>query len=291
MLRPQNCALPWSLPAALVAAATAVSLSMPTASYAQTDYYNTDRGRPIQIEDAYATERKAFELKLAPVRLQRTTGSAYSWSLQPEIAYGILPRTQIELSAPLSYRESGTEHRTGLTGLEFSVFHNFNVETATVPALALRADILAPIGNLATQHVYSTLTAIGTRTYRWARFHVNGQYTFGSAPTSRFSEPNAGVEFGDLDASRWLAGIAVDKTYPLQSTLVTAEFFGRKPITFANVTSPTEYTAGTGIRFQLNPTLALDGGIGRHLNGAEQGWYVTFGSAYAFSIKSLFPDN
>src|SRR5512140_3825079 len=29
---------------------------------AQTDYYTTDRGRPLQIEDAYATERHAFEL-------------------------------------------------------------------------------------------------------------------------------------------------------------------------------------------------------------------------------------
>ena len=270
-------------------AALVASFSAPTASYAQTDFYNTDRGRPIQIEDAYATERKAFELKLAPVRLQRTKGGVYSWNLQPEIAYGILPRTQIEISAPLTFREIGAEHRTGLTGLEFSVFHNFNVETATLPALALRADVLAPIGNLATEHVYSTLTAIGTRTYRLARFHVNGQYTFGSAPTSRFSEPKAGTEFGVLEASRWLAGIAVDKTYPLHSTLFTGEFYGRKPITFANTTSALEYTAGTGVRFQLNPTLALDSGIGRHLNGAEQGWYVTFGSAYSFSIKSLFP--
>lgn len=35
---------------------------------AQTDYYNTDAGRPVQVEDAYATERYAFEMKLAPVR-------------------------------------------------------------------------------------------------------------------------------------------------------------------------------------------------------------------------------
>ena len=49
-----------------------------------------------------------------------------------------------------------------------------------------------------------------------------------------------------------------------------------------------EYTTGTGTRFQVSPTLALDGGFGRRLNGPEQGWYVTFGSAYAFSIPALF---
>src|SRR5215213_2714705 len=38
---------------------------------AQTDYYNTDEGRPVRVEDAYPTERYAFELQLAPVRLER----------------------------------------------------------------------------------------------------------------------------------------------------------------------------------------------------------------------------
>ncbi|MEO5902894.1 MAG: hypothetical protein ABIQ55_02665, partial [Gemmatimonadaceae bacterium] len=48
------------------------SASLASRVSAQTDYYNTDTGRPIQIEDAYATERYAFEMKLAPVRLERT---------------------------------------------------------------------------------------------------------------------------------------------------------------------------------------------------------------------------
>src|SRR5947199_3663291 len=51
---------------------------------AQTDYYNTDRGRPLQIEDAYTTERYAFELKLASVRLERVNGGQYNWDVEPE---------------------------------------------------------------------------------------------------------------------------------------------------------------------------------------------------------------
>ena len=86
--------------------------------------------------------------------------------------------------------------------------------------------------------------------------------------------------------SRWLAGGAIDKAFPLSSTLVTAELYGRKPL---DSQGDVEYTVGTGTRFQVSPTLALDAGFGRRLNGPEQGWYVTFGSAYAFGVRSLFP--
>ena len=89
--------------------------------HAQTDYYNTDRGRPVQIEDAYVTERYAFELKLAPVKLERERGGVYNWGVEPEIAYGIFPRTQIEIGLPLVYREAGPQRTSGIAGLEFSI--------------------------------------------------------------------------------------------------------------------------------------------------------------------------
>ena len=262
----------------------AVATLVPRAIRAQTDFYNTDRGRPIQIEDAYVTERYAFELKLAPVRLERTSGGRYNWGLEPEIALGILPRTQVEIGLPLAFKEQGTARRSGIAGLDISAMHNFNVETEGLPAFALRGDVLAPVGNLAQDRAYSSVTGMATRTYRWARIHVNGQYTFGPAPsgtTSSLGGPGA------IDVSRWLTGAAIDKAFPLSSTLFTAEFYGRKPL---DANAAVEYTIGTGTRFQVSPTLALDGGFGRRLNGAEQGWYVTFGSAYAFGVRSLFPD-
>ena len=254
---------------------------------AQTDFYNTDRGRPVQIEDAYVTERYAFELKLAPVRLERTRGGTYNWGVEPEIALGIFPRTQIELGLPLAFIEQGSQRRSGIAGLDLSAMHNFNVETEGLPALALRGDVLAPVGNLAPDRVYSSLTGIATRTYRWARFHVNGQYTFGASPTSTTVSTTATLGGPRaIEVSRWLAGAAIDKAFPLSSTLITAELYGRKPLISSE---DVEYTAGAGTRFQVSPTLALDGGFGRRLNGPEQGWYVTFGSAYAFGVRSLFP--
>ena len=273
----------WMPRAALLPIALASVAS--SAASAQTDFYNTDRGRPVQIEDAYVTERYAFELKMAPVRLERAADGQYNFGLDPEIALGILPRTQVELGLPIAFLEQGPRRRSGIAGLDLSAMHNFNVETEGVPALALRVDVLAPVGSLAADRAYTSLTGIATRTHPWARFHVNGQYTFGSAPTAGAALTGLSGA-GAVEVSRWLAGGAIDKAFPLSSTLVTAELYGRKPL---DSNTGVEYTVGTGTRFQVSPTLALDAGGGRRLNGPEQGWYVTLGSAYAFGVRSFFP--
>ena len=249
--------------------------------YAQTDYYNTDRGRPVQVEDAYVAERYAVELKIAPVRLERSRGAAYAWEVEPEIAYGILPRTQIEIGLPLVYREHGTERSRGVAGLELSAMHNLNHETEGWPALGIRGDLLLPVGNLGPARTYPSLTGIATRTQRWGRIHLNAQVTAGSELTAATEGDAGGAEL-----SRWLVGAAIDRTFPLRSTLVTAEFYGSKPLMAGE---PTEYLAGVGTRYQVSPTVLLDAGVGRTLNGDDKGWYLTFGSSYAFGIASLFP--
>jgi len=255
---------------------------------AQTDFYNTDRGRPVQIEDAYAAERYGFELKLAPLRLERANGGRYRWGVEPELEYGILPRTHVEIGLPLTYAEFGGQRRSGISGLDLSVFHNLNVETEGWPALAIRGDALLPVGNLSSDHTYGTLTGIITRTFGWARFHVNGQYTVGTASAATNQTASVSVVGAQAaEVSRWLTGVAVDKTFPLKSLLVTAEVYGRKPLLDGSAT--TEMNVGSGIRYQLSPTLALDGGLGLRVTGGDQGWYVTFGSAYAFGLGWLMP--
>ena len=250
---------------------------------AQTDYYNTDRGRPIQVEDAYATERYAFELKLAPVRLERERGGVYHWGVDPEVAYGILPRTHVELGLPLVHRDAGAQRQSGVAGLELSLMHNLNAETEGVPALGVRLDLLAPVGNLAPSRAYTSITGIATRTLSWARFHVNAQYTAGSS----LDAASAG-DAGAAELSRWLVGGAIDRTFPLRSTLVSAELFAREPL---HTDEDVELTVGIGARHQFTTAVAIDAGVGRRLNGEAPGWYVTFGSAYAFGLPFLFPVN
>ena len=265
-----------------------VAVVVVPSAYGQTDFYNTDRGRPVQIEDAYVTERYAFELKLAPVRLELPRGGRVNFGVEPEVAFGILPRTQVEIGLPLASTSVGGTRRSGIAGLELSLMHNLNAETGGWPALAVRADLLAPVGNLARDRAATSLTGIATRSYHWGRLHANYQYTFGSAGLgdSVASGAVATSRIGVLEASRWLAGAAVDHTLPLQSTLLTAELYGRMPLTPGR---RIQYTTGAGVRYQATPLLALDGGVGRRLNGDERGWYVTFGTAYAFGLRRLFP--
>jgi hypothetical protein len=252
------------------------ALAQPLA--AQTDYYNTDLGRPVRIEDAYPVERFAFELQLAPLRLEREPGGVYNWEVAPELAYGILPRTQLEVGFPIVFRDAGGDGGTeGLAGIEIAALHNLNVETAGLPAFGLGASVLLPVGGLAPDRAYTSVKGIATRTFSWARFHVNGEYTLGS-------EPDAGDEVGE--ASRWMAGIAVDRTMPLRSLLVTADVFAEQPI---HDDEELTWTAETGLRYQTSPQFNIDLGVGKRFAGGEQGWFFTFGAARAFAIRSLMP--
>jgi hypothetical protein len=240
---------------------------------AQTDYYNTDAGRPVTIEDAAPLERRAFEVQAAPLRLERARPGVYAWGLEPELAFGILPRTQIEVGFPLALIDAGVGGRkSGLAGAELSVLHNLNVETA-IPALAVTADVLLPVGRLGPDHAYASVKGIATRTLPWARFHVNAGYTFGDEPTPT---SDAAVE-----VARWLAGVAVDRAFPLRSTLIIAELVARQPI---HVDEGVEWSAGAGVRRQLTSRWAIDGGVGRRLTGAAGAWYATVGTAVAFGL-------
>lgn len=266
-----------------LAAAALALVILPASLVAQTDYYNTDAGRPVTVEDAYATERYAFELQLAPLRIERANGGVYTWGIEPEMAYGILPRTHIEVGVPLAYVDRGPLGKTvGAAGLDISVLHNLNAETA-IPALGVAGELLLPFGGLAAENAYFSAKGIATRTLTWARFHFNGRYTFGKTPIA--ASPGA-TEPGAGEVSRWLVGMAVDRSLPLKSMLVTAESFVSQPIQDGD---EAEWNVGAGIRYQVSPQFALDGGVGKRFTGDDQGWFATFGLARAFSIRSLIP--
>ena len=264
--------IPWPAVSPL-ALLLAVGFARPVA--AQTDYYNTDTGRPLQVEDAYAIERRAFEIQAAPLRLERNRRGIYSWGIEPELAVGLLPRTQFEIGVPVAILDAGVGGKTiGIAGLDASVLHNLNTETR-IPALAIAASVLAPVGSLASDATFASLKGIATKTFRWARFHVNGQYTFGDEPAGDATGAGA-AEIG-----RWLGGVAVDRTYPLQSLLVSAELFAQQPL---REDEDLEWNAAAGTRVQLAPRLALDLGAGARLTGDDRGWFATIGGAYVIGL-------
>lgn len=259
---------------ALALAAVALAL-VPSRLRAQTDYYNTDTGRPILVEDAYPVERRAVELQVAPLRLERGQGGAYTWGIEPEVAAGLLPRTQFEIGFPLAWVDYGAGRQTtGLSGIDLQVLHNLNVETR-LPALGVAADVLLPVGHLAPENAYYSVKGIATKTFTWARVHLNGRYTFGDDLSHTEADADA------FELSRWLGGIAVDRTMPLQSLLVTAELVARQPL------APDEdllWESAVGTRVQLDPRVAMDAGAGYRFTSGHEGWFVTFGAAVAVGL-------
>ena len=81
--------------------------------------------------------------------------------------------------------------------------------------------------------------------------------------------------------TRWLAGLAADRTWPLKSLLVAADVFAEQ---FRGLGLPVDWTAEVGARHQLSPRLTLDAGAGHRFAGATRAWFVTAGLTREFGI-------
>lgn len=263
-------------------------LAAPRTASAQTDYFNTDRGRPLHVQDAITIERYAFELQAAPIRWSRMPGAQVVWSVEPELAYGIFPRTQIELGVPVYVTEGfASGPRSGTGAVHVSVLHALNVETLGFPALAVHAAALIPAGDLGPRRAYPTFGVLATRTSSLGRLHLNADGTFGrrfAADDDRLSGSRAA---GHEDLARWKAGVAIDRALPLRSMLIGAEVVARQPLI---ADADVDWHAGAGIRWQLNPRWALDGGLARTL-GDDVEWSFTLGAARSFGLIRFFPSS
>ena len=148
---------------------------------AQTDFYNTDRGRPLTVEDATVIERRVIELQAVPLRVQRVGPGITSWGIAPELAFGLLPRTQLEFSVPIHFVDAGVlgSRTVGGSGLEIEMLHQLNTETQLFPAFALGAGAHLPGGPFGPARTLTTLRALATRTLPWGRVHLNASYSPG----------------------------------------------------------------------------------------------------------------
>ncbi|MCU0616490.1 MAG: hypothetical protein MUD17_05285 [Gemmatimonadaceae bacterium] len=257
----------------------------PSRVTAQTDYFNTDGGRPLRIEDATAVEWRAIELQLAPFSLERH-GGRWQPSLEPELAFGILPRTHLSVGFPLQRLErAGTDALTGLGGVHLSLFHQLNVETR-IPAFAVRSEVLLPAGPLGAGRAIPSVTGIATRTLSGlgpVRVHANATVTLGDALAANDAAPD-GAEANEIP--RWLAGVSIDRAFPVQYTLVAAELLAQRGLADGSAVT---WHAGVGVRHQLTARFVVDAGVRRRLTSNDAPWSITVGSAMALSLgRRLF---
>jgi hypothetical protein len=78
--------------------------------------------------------------------------------------------------------------------------------------------------------------------------------------------------------NHWLLGAAVDKAFPLSSTVFIADLFAEK---FEGIGRKTDMTAELGARHQLSPQIVINGALGRHFRGAGYSTFFTAGLTYS----------
>ena len=252
----------------------ATLLGLPPIARAQLDYRNLDDDRPTLIEDAYPLERYAFEI-LAPWRYSRARGAGGVHAFTPELEYGLFGNFHLGLKVPIARAATANGHDWGMAGLRIFGLYNFNTEGPWLPALALRADAVFPVGSLAGEGVRFTAKAIATRSWGQTRIHLNGAYTFGSDRPLAAADP----------AHKWWLGGAVDRTLFRQSALLMVELYAQRPA----ASEPVELNASLGVRYQWTPMMVFDFGVARRLRSTGPNYEVTLGVSRAFALAGLLP--
>ena len=157
-----------------------------TTARAQASYRNLDAGLPVRIEDATVTDRYDLDLDLLNLRYDELSGLRNRFQYEPRASYGILPRTEMWLRAPLYYRERTISPRKGIAGVGLGGMYQVTQETLGIPAVAIASEAFIPTGPGALPPAYS-VKALVTRSLSAARIHLNARvasYTFRSVASN-----------------------------------------------------------------------------------------------------------
>jgi hypothetical protein len=262
---------------AALAAALLIPIA-PAVAPAQTDFYNLDKDRPLRVEDAYATKRYAFELKMSPLTLSQARDRTLQYRPSIELKHGLLPGLDVSAGVKLGVDRPALGGTTRSdTELELSSLLNLTTETRWLPALGLRVTGHLPLEG---DHGSSVeLRGLATRSLGGpVRAHLN-----------------AGWSPGDDGVEPWWAGVALDYVLPFRHLLLLAETYvadiapgGEEEVGADGRSRRVHSTAG--FRYQVSPTLALDAGAGRSWTGAQgRDWLLTLGLTYEFGVRGLMP--
>lgn len=275
-----------------VAGATLVLalVAPPRAGAQSAPYANTATGRPMRIEDATPIPRYALDVYLAPVRASLLPGGA-EFSARLGLAYGLLPRTQVEIALPVVLPGAAGGQRFALAGVDLAAQYTFNAETRSLPSVALAGGILVPVASTRPARAHPSLKALVTRTFDWGRLHANAAATFGREPASGDSGgmrllAGRGDALDAADLSRWMAGAAVDRAFPGRAILLGVEAYASQSM---GTGAAARWHAGAALRYQLFTRTTLDASVSRTLSGPGQAWFASLGIGRRVALRSLTP--
>jgi hypothetical protein len=234
------------------------------------DHDNLDKNRPLQIEDAYPIAKGEIALEGGARFNDRRQGRT-RFAFQPQVLYGAFYNTQLEIGGDLLTEPTSISGSEKSGDLRIGALYNFNTETLTMPALAVKLEMELPTG-VRSRGMDGTISGIATRSFgRW-RTHLNAEYTVvGSAQ---------GIERNGV--YRLLGGVSYPLGYPdrFRDTLI-ADVFTRQS-ELSGERNPTGVEVG--LRHQLSSRIVLDGGIGTEFAGPSDRSAVfgTLGLSFGF---------
>lgn len=227
-------------------------LSAPLAAWAL-DHDNLDPNRPVQMEDAYAIPQGEIGLENGVRVNDRRTGRTRI-AFQPQIIYGVLRNTQLEIQSDLLTEPHTVAGANKSGDLRVGVLYNFNTETLMLPAFAVRLEADMPTG-VNSRGVDTEVTGILTRSFGRLRVHMNTGYTILGAPRGR--ERNGMYRF--VGALSYPIGYP----YRFRETLIVDVY--TRQSNYINQRNNTGVEVG--IRHQLSSRVVLDGGVGTEFIG------------------------
>ncbi len=217
------------------------------------DHDNLDPNRPIGMEDAYAIPKGEIGLE-GGVRFNDRREGRTNVTFQPQIIYGAFANTQIEIQGDIFTDPQSLVGANKSGDLHLGLLYNFNTETLTLPAMAVRVEVDLPTG-VNSKGVDTQLTGILTRSFGRLRMHLNAGYTVLGSPQGQ-ERPGA---------YRAVAAVSYPLGYPnsLRDTLI-ASIYTRQ----SDVREQRNHTGvEIGIRHQLTSRLVVDGGLGTEFLG------------------------
>lgn len=233
------------------------------------DHNNLDPGRPVRIEDAYPVSHGELVLEFGGLfsaerhKPDRAAGDF-------EILYGALPNLQLGLGSTVSTHPRDIDEGFRSGDLRFSALYNFNQETLTLPALAIKGTLNFPTGVDSTG-VDGEVKAIVTKSFDRVSLHFNAAYQFLGGTSGQ--EKSGAYEFS------LGAGVPLGAPLSTRTTLVGDVFVKEGPLHHQSETVGAEI----GVRYQLGPRAVLDVGIGTEFAGSERSpVFGTIGISWSF---------
>jgi Putative MetA-pathway of phenol degradation len=234
------------------------------------DHTNLDEGRPLRLEDAYAIADGEIALEAGGGFTVQRRGSNRG-VFPAEILYGAYPNLQLGVGTTLSTGPRDIDDRPKSGDLRVSALYNFNQETISLPALALKVGVDTPTG-VGAQGYGIELKGIITKSIERLSLHLNAGYEFLTL-TSR----------GERDGRYKLAlGASYQIGAPqfTRATLV-GDIFAEQSMRRGE---PTFVGVEVGVRYQLTPRMVWDVGIGTEFAGPTHRSDLSLATGFSFGF-------